>query len=115
MPPKTPTLEKRKEIARQRLAFYVSTPAYRRPFENAGLLDLAKRMSVLPREGRWSEMAAMIDDEILDEWVIVAKYEDLAAKINERFGDVLDRIEVSIPMDNVEDQATMARVIREIA
>lgn len=112
--PDDETLEKRKEIARQRLAFYVSTPAYRRPFENAGLLDLAKRMSVLPREGRWDEMATMIDDEILHEWVIVAKYDELAGAINDRFGDVLDRIEVSIPMDKPEDQAVMAEVIRDI-
>jgi probable F420-dependent oxidoreductase len=113
--PDDETLTARIEIARQRLAFYVSTPAYRRPFENAGLLDLAKRMSVLPREGRWDEMAAMIDDEVLHEWVIVAKYDELAEAINTRFGDVLDRIEVSIPMHTAADEAQMASVIREIA
>lgn len=108
-------LAARMEIARQRLAFYVSTPAYRRPFDNAGLGDLAREMSKLPREGRWDEMAGLISDEVLHEWVVVATYDNLANAINERFADVLDRIEVSIPITNEADAETMASVVRDIA
>lgn len=108
------TLEKRVLTARQRLAFYVSTPAYRKPFENAGLLDLAKDMSVLARQSRWDEMAALIDDEVLHEWVVVAKYDKLAKTLVERYGDVLDRVEVSIPIPTEEDVATLKDVVSEL-
>lgn len=108
------TLSKRMEIARQRLAFYVSTPGYRKPFENAGLGDLARDLSKLPREQRWDDMAAMISDEILHEWVVVAKYDELASAISERFSDILDRIEVSIPVETTADQEILRSVIADL-
>ncbi|MEM7407206.1 MAG: TIGR03617 family F420-dependent LLM class oxidoreductase [Pseudomonadota bacterium] len=113
--PDDATLAARMEVARQRLAFYVSTPGYRRPFDNAGLGELARDMSKLPREGRWDEMAAMVDDEMLHEWVIVAKYDDLAGAINQRFGGLLDRIEVSIPVENESDAEALKSVVANIA
>jgi len=112
--PDEATLQKRMHIARQRLAFYVSTPGYRKPFENAGLEDLARAMSKLPREQRWDDMTAMINDDLLHEWVIVAKYDDLASAITQRFGDVLDRIEVSIPVENGTDKEVLASVVRDL-
>jgi probable F420-dependent oxidoreductase len=105
------TLAKRVEVARQRLAFYVSTPAYRKPFDNAGLGDLAREMSQLSRAQRWSEMSALVDDNVLHEWVIVAKYDDLAAALTERYDDILDRIEVSIPVDCAADRETLSSIV----
>jgi probable F420-dependent oxidoreductase len=108
------TLAQRMEVARQRLAFYVSTPGYRKPFENAGLLDLAVEMSKLSRAGRWAEMAAHITDEVLHEWVVVARYEDLAEALISRFGDVLDRVEVSIPVDDEGDHETLRAIVARL-
>lgn len=108
------TLAKRIEVARQRLAFYISTPGYRKPFENAGLLDLARAMSVLAREQRWNEMAALVDDEVLHEWVIVAPYDELAERIIERFGDILHRIEVSIPVEDARDRQRLAELVTRL-
>jgi probable F420-dependent oxidoreductase len=112
--PDDETLSRRIETARQRLAFYVSTPGYRKPFENAGLLDLAKQMSVLAREGRWAEMSARISDEILHEWVVVATYDELATTLKDRYADVLDRVEVSIPVTGAEDRDTLGQVIKDL-
>ena len=71
-------------------------------------------MSVLARESRWDEMAALIDDEVLHEWVVVAKYDELAKTLVERYGDVLDRVEVSIPIPTEEDVATLKDVVSEL-
>jgi probable F420-dependent oxidoreductase len=108
------TLAGRVEIARQRLAFYVSTPAYRRPFENAGLGDLAAELSRLSKNQRWGEMAERIDDDVLDEWVVVATYDELAGKILSRFNGLVDRIEAGIPVDNEEDRDTLTKIIAEL-
>lgn len=105
------TLASRVEVARQRLAFYVSTPAYRAPFEQVGLGDLAAEMSRLSKAQRWSEMAALVDDEVLHEWVVVARYEELAASLRERYGDLIDRVEVSIPVVSGEDRDVLAGIV----
>ena len=59
-------------------------------------------------------MAALIDDEVLHEWVVVAKYDELAKTLVERYGDVLDRVEVSIPIPTEEDVATLKDVVSEL-
>ncbi len=108
------TLRERVEVARQRLAFYVSTPAYRRPFENAGLGDLATELSRLSKEQRWQEMGARIGDDVLDEWVVVATYDELAAEIRSRFDGLVDRVEVSIPLEHEADSDTLARIVADL-
>ncbi len=105
------TLAQRIEVARARLAFYVSTPAYRRAFSNAGLEELSIEMSQLSKAQRWSDMSALISDDVLNEWVIVAKYDDLASTILDRYGDLIDRIEVSIPVNTPGDAEVLAQVV----
>ena len=112
--PDNELLEKRKNIARQRLAFYISTPAYRLPFEAAGLGDLAEELSQLSRRGQWDQMTARVDDEVLQEWVVIALYDDLASEINRRFAGTLQRVEVGIPVDSQADQETLASILEDI-
>ncbi|MCB1747948.1 MAG: TIGR03617 family F420-dependent LLM class oxidoreductase [Gammaproteobacteria bacterium] len=109
------TLARRTEIARQRLAFYVSTPAYRLPFERAGLGDLAAELAQLSKQQRWNEMAKRIDDAVLHEWVVVAPYADLAATLVARYGQLVDRVEVSIPQSTPGDHAVLAGILDELA
>jgi probable F420-dependent oxidoreductase len=109
------TLAGRIETARARLAFYVSTPAYRGPFDRAGLGDLADRLSQLARAQRWAEMAACIDDDVLQEWVVVAPYEGLADAIKARYGSLIDRIEVGIPLHTEADREILRQVLTDLA
>ncbi len=104
----------RKEVARQRLAFYLSTPAYAKAFDVFQLQDLCQEMNQLSRTNRWAEMSELVSDELLEEIVIVALYDDLASKIHERFGLLLDRIEVSIPVDSEQDEEELSQIIVDL-
>ena len=108
------TLAARRETARQRLAFYVSTPAYRLPFEKAGLGELADELSALSRRQRWQEMARRIDDEVLNEWVVVALYGGLAEAVGRRYQGLVDRVEISIPVSSAEEQDILRGVLRDL-
>jgi probable F420-dependent oxidoreductase len=108
-------LAPRVEVTRQRLAFYVSTPAYRRAFANAGLEALALEMSELSKQQRWPEMAALIDDDVLHEWVVVATYDNLARAMIDRYAGVVDRVEVSIPVETEADRETLGAIVAELA
>jgi probable F420-dependent oxidoreductase len=106
-----PTLTARREIARQRLAFYMSTPAYRRAFDAAGLTTLCQEMAELSRRQQWQQLAERVSDEVLHQWVVVARYDDLAQALRQRFDGLIDRLEVSIPVENDQDLADLGAIV----
>jgi probable F420-dependent oxidoreductase len=108
-------LAERTETARQRLAFYCSTPAYARAFAIYGLEDLCAEMAQLARQQRWDKMATRVDDEMLNRFVVICLYDDLAETIEQRYGDCIDRVEVSIPLTNESDARILAAIVSQLA
>lgn len=108
------TLASRAEVARQRLAFYLSTPAYRAAFDHAGLGDVARATSQLAREQRWDQMAAQVTDDMLHRWVVVATYDELAQTIRSRYQGLIQRIEVSIPLQHSGDAEILQSVVTSL-
>jgi probable F420-dependent oxidoreductase len=82
--------------ARALVAFYASTPAYRRVLDVHGWGELQTELSGLTRQGRWSELAAAVPDEVLDEVALVGTPEAVAKNLRERFGRS-DRVALSTP------------------
>lgn len=78
---------------REQIAFYGSTPAYRSVLEHHGWGDAQTELNRLSKRGRWKEMGDVIDDEMLDAFAIVAEPHDVPARIAERFGGSLDRLQ----------------------
>lgn len=109
------TLAERTHTTRQRLAFYMSTPAYAGAFSVFGLEETCEKMAELSKAARWQELTACVDDEILDQCVVVALYDDLAATIHARYGELLERIEVSLPVLSASDQEQLNDVIGDLA
>jgi len=69
---------------KQRLSFYASTRTYHSVLELHGWSDLGNELHRLSLEGRWREMPALIGDEMLEEFAIVAIGDELAPKLRER-------------------------------
>ena len=74
------------------IAFYASTPAYRRVLDPIGYGDLQPDLQQLSRDGRWQEMSGLIDDGLLGQLAFVGRPEDMPGLVNERFGGRLDRV-----------------------
>jgi probable F420-dependent oxidoreductase len=85
-------LEKSKAGVKYRLGFYASTPAYRTVLETHGWGELQPRLNRLTKDGRWDQLPAMIDDEVLDAFAVVGEPLDVARQLKERFGTVVDRV-----------------------
>ena len=49
------------------IAFYGSTPAYRKVLDLHGWGDLQDELNRMSKEGRWEEMGDLVDDEILED------------------------------------------------
>ncbi len=81
----------RRATAKQ-LAFYGSTPAYRGVLECHGWGELQTELNTLSKQGEWDAMGERITDEILEEFAVVAPPDQVAARLKDRFGGLIDRI-----------------------
>lgn len=77
---------------RMLLAFYGSTPAYRPVLDAHGWGDLQPELNTMSKQGRWQEMAGLIDDEILHTIAACGTPAEIAAHIRDRVEGVSDRI-----------------------
>ena len=81
----------RTAVCRQ-IAFYGSTPAYRPVLEIHGWGDLQPDLNAMSKRGEWSEMGTLITDEMLEEFAVVARPDEIAGQMKKRYGDVIDRV-----------------------
>ncbi len=107
-------LERVVDTVRARVGFYLSTPSYRRTFRLHGWGDIAEQASVLSREGRWGELPGLVHDEMLHEVATIGTYDQIAARLNDRYAGRVDRIEFSIPVDNDDDADRFREILRRL-
>ena len=86
------------EVVRSRVAFYLSTPAYRRAFEIHGWGELADRAALHSKAADWDHLTALVDDEVLHTIATVGTHDTIGAQLRERYASRVDRIEFSIPV-----------------
>ncbi|HEY0226090.1 MAG TPA: LLM class F420-dependent oxidoreductase [Mycobacterium sp.] len=77
---------------RKQIAFYGSTPAYRKVLELHGWGDLHDELNRLSKQGEWDAMGSLIDDEILTAFAVVGPVDTIAAALNSRCAGVVDRV-----------------------
>lgn len=85
-----------REAVRTQLAFYGTTPAYRPVFDLHGYGALLPELQGLARLGRWDEMGALIDDDLLTTIAVVGEPDAIAPMVRAR----LDGISGSVSLVN---------------
>jgi hypothetical protein len=78
--------------ARRLLAFYGSTPAYRPVLDVHGWGDMQPELNALSKQGRWEDMAGLIDDDVLHTIAACGSPADVAAHIRDRVDGVAGQI-----------------------
>jgi probable F420-dependent oxidoreductase len=96
-----------REIARDRIAFYGSTEAYRPVLEIHGWGDLQTELNLLNKRQQKEEMSRLIDDEVLNTIAVIGTPEEVVDSIRNRFGDIISRTGFSVPTLPDEDQADL--------
>jgi probable F420-dependent oxidoreductase len=97
---------------RKQLAFYGSTPAYRKVLEHHGYGDLQDELNLLSKRGEWDAMGELIDDDLLGLFAVVAEPADLAAGVKARWGGLVTRINFYAPYES--DPDTWLPVVEEL-
>jgi probable F420-dependent oxidoreductase len=78
--------------ARNQIAFYASTPAYLPVLECHGWEDLQPEANSLIKEGKWMELAGLVDDDMLNTFAVVGTPKEVGEKIVARYAGKVDRI-----------------------
>ena len=92
------------DAARMQIAFYGSTPAYRPVLECSGLGELQTRLNALSKQGKWTEMAEQIDDDLLHRIAVVGSPEQVAKKLVTERGALVQRVAPSIHITSTQMQ-----------
>jgi probable F420-dependent oxidoreductase len=98
--------------ARAQISFYGSTPAYRPVLDHCGRGELQEELNRLSKQGKWLEMAGLIDDDLLDTIAITGERHEIAAKIKARCGGAVDRVSLVAPF--APDAELWADVVKEL-
>jgi len=109
--PDEANLERITDIVRARVAFYLSTPSYRRAFEIHDWGDIARQASALSREKRWDELPSLVSDDMLNTVATIGTFDEIADKLNQRYAGRVDRIEFSTPVESEQDAAALREIL----
>lgn len=90
-------VESQRAAARRRIAFYGSTRTYLAVLETHGWAELGTDLRALADAGRWEDMADIVPDEVLDEFVTSGTYDQIPPLIASRYGATLTRVQVPCP------------------
>jgi probable F420-dependent oxidoreductase len=107
--PDDAAVAERFEWVRQRVAFYGSTPAYYPVLAVHGLEDLGLKLNAMVREGKWSEMAKEVPDDVAHLFAAVGRWDQIVGAIGGRFGGLADALTLradgvgGMPPDLVQD------------
>jgi probable F420-dependent oxidoreductase len=95
---------------RKQIAFYGSTPAYRRILELHGWGDLHDELNRLSKQGEWDTMGSLIDDQMLAAFAVVGPVETIAAALRNRCVGVVDRV---LPIFMTASQSCVSVAMKE--
>ena len=94
------------QFVRQQIAFYGSTPAYRRVLELHGWGELQDELNAMTKRGEWDKLGSAIDDEVLHTFAVIGTPEQALAEVQRRYGDIVTRITLGLPEDRDEQRWT---------
>jgi probable F420-dependent oxidoreductase len=93
-----PEMAAAREAVRAQVAFYASTPAYRPVLESEGEVHLQEELRAMTKQGRWSGMAALVDDAMLARYAVIGEPGQAGKELARRYDGIATRVAVATPM-----------------
>ena len=94
-----------REHQRRMFAFLFSTPAYARTLELYDRADLPPQLQQMIRADRWADLPTLVGDDLLNELIPAATYDDLPDVLLERYAGLASGLVLTPPADPGADDA----------
>ena len=108
--PDDATIAAEREGVRQLLTFLYSTPSYWPSLELFGWKERGEQLHALTREGRWGDMAGIVDDAMLETFAPTGTYGEIAGVLRDWYGELTDWITFPMPADPAHDDQAAAAI-----
>lgn len=99
---------------RQHIAFYSSTRTYHAVLDHHGWTDVGLELHDMSKTGRWAEMGSLITDEMVDEWAVVCRRDELADKIVQRSEGLFSTVLLDLPPALHADEDWLAQTVASL-
>jgi probable F420-dependent oxidoreductase len=108
------TAPEEETFVRAQVAFYASTPSYRPVMALHGWEETASQLSALASRGRWAEMPALVSNDMLENFAVVAPPDEIPSALLHRYHGVVDRLGLYIPFVPGERDEFWGNLLRGI-
>ncbi|MEQ9463208.1 MAG: TIGR03617 family F420-dependent LLM class oxidoreductase [Haliea sp.] len=98
------------EKQRRLLGFLYSTPAYWPSLDMFGWQDKGRQLLELTRESRWQDLAGIVTDDMLAQFVPRGTYPEIADVLRERYAGLAHSITFPMPEDPADDPLAAAAI-----
>ena len=103
------------EAAKTQIAFYGSTPNYAFQFDELGFEGTTPQLGERLRAGDVPGMAALITDEMLEHFAVVASWDEIADRLVERYAGVASRVVSYLAAESIRRDPPMVDRWGEVA
>ena len=103
-----------KERTRRQISFYASTRSYVNVMKLHNWDDEAAHLHRLSVEGKWDDMVDVITDEMLEEFCVVGTWDDLPAKMREKYAGINTQIGFGAEARNPDEEEQIKELIAEL-
>lgn len=107
-------VEQARDSVRSQIAFYASTPAYQAVLVHHGWQETGTKLHALSVKQQWADMPRFITDEMLDEWVISATYDDLVATLRSRLDGLVQTVALVLPAEAQRDDDLLRELVSRL-
>ncbi len=101
--------------AKTQIAFYGSTPNYAFQFDDLGYEGTTEKLGQLMRKGDMHGMADTITEEMLSQFAVVAKWDDMADALKKRYDGVASRVVTYLAAEDIKHHPSNVDKWGEIA
>lgn len=108
--------------AKTAIGFYGSTPAYAFQFDDLGYDGKRAELADALRSGGRDAVAALVDDELLEQFAVVAGWDDMADRLIERYQGLASRVVMYLAKQSIQENPAnlgkwgeIARAVRAAA
>jgi alkanesulfonate monooxygenase SsuD/methylene tetrahydromethanopterin reductase-like flavin-dependent oxidoreductase (luciferase family) len=103
------------EAAKTQIAFYGSTPNYAYQFDDLGFEGTTARLGERLRAGDISGMTALITDEMLEHYAVIAPWDEIAGRLVDRYTGVASRVVSYLAAESIRRDPLVVERWGEIA
>jgi probable F420-dependent oxidoreductase len=107
-------VERGREIARARIAFYGSTRTYHPVLAAHGWLGLGEDLHELSLRGEWAQMTRRVPDDVVDAFTTNGTYDEIVPRLRARFSGLVDTVSFPVHPNSEAEREQLQSLIAEI-